>query len=630
MSIYSIYLSLFVSSSYLGVALLSWTQLKYLHFRAADYLPGLPLTMGIATVLIIVDAVIVFFYAKPFDNLVKRIKNGGAPATTEEKEEALKTYKKMNKVTIISTIVGFVFGNGITILIKVLKGVLPRDPTRITFAMVQAVIFGAMASMYTVLVMNEKFAKYRKLLKIHKIDEKDRTTTVSGTIRLLIIVCILYISVNMMIVPYQVIFLQDTAPIDNAFSFYFGNSILMFFISVATGAFPVHVILQGIRDRMKATADLVNDLGSKGDLSARIDISMIDDFGVLTSSINGLMSKLSQMITGLRNGTDSVAKSAKVLSDVSVSASAALVQMSESFNRVEQEDQKQNELILGVNKDIDNLKDSAGSIERSMADQSTSMQENSAAINQMAANIRSVAQMTQKADELSENLSKTSEKGNAMIAKAVEAIAEIQGSSQKVQEIVKLIQGIASQTNLLSMNAAIEAAHAGEFGAGFAVVADEVRSLATSSTKRTKDIQMQIKDMVSKIQSGVEAISEAGTAFNQIATNVQENTNLIQTITNAMEEQRIGAEETMKVTSSVCETLDRINNLTKQQSSYVENVKNAMETVVVSTQKVSDSISEGQKATEDINATVTEVEKMATENLSTVDSMKDQMSLFTV
>lgn len=629
MSIFSIYLILFVSSSYIGVAFMSWTQVTFLHYRPSDYLPGLPLIMIITTALIAIDAIIVYFYARPFDKLVTRIKNGGEPASQEEKQNALKTYRKMNTVTIISTIVGFIFGNGITVMIKVIKGVVPAEPKRLIFAMLQAIVFGAMASMYTVLVMNEKFAKYRKLLRIHEISN-NQTSTISGTIRLLIVVYILYFSMNMMIVPYQVLYLQDLSPVTNAFSFYFSNSLIVFVLSVLTGIFPIHVILKGIRDRMKATADIVNDLGSKGDLSARIDISMIDDFGVLTSSINGLMEKLSQMIMGLRQGSDSVAESAKVLSDVSVSASSAIVQMSESFNRVNQEDEKQNQLILGVNQDINNLKESATSIEMSMTDQSSAMQENSAAINQMAANIRSVAEMAQKADVVSGALSQTSQEGNEIISRVVETILKIQESSQKVQEMVKLIQGIASQTNLLSMNAAIEAAHAGVYGAGFAVVADEVRSLATSSSKSAKAIQLQIKDMVEKITSGVEAITQAGSAFSQIASGVQENTNLIQTITNAMEEQRIGAEETMKVTTTVCETLEKINGLTKQQSNYVQNVKKAMETVIDSTQKVSESITEGKKAAQEINNTVSEVEKMAAENLSTVDSMKNQMSMFTV
>lgn len=262
MSIYTIYLTLFVSSSYLGVALLSWTQMKYIHFRANEYLHWLPLTMTITTVLIIIDALIIYFYARPFDKLVNRIKSGGNEATLEEKQNALKTYKKMNTVTIISTIIGFIFGNGITILIKVLKGILPAEPNRIIIAMIQAVIFGAMASMYTVLVMNEKFSKYREMLKIHSLDEKERTTTISGTMALLITVTVLYIAVNMMIVPYQLIYLQKKAPLENAFSFYFANSIKMFFISVLTSCWPIIVILNGIKKRMQATAKLVNDFRS--------------------------------------------------------------------------------------------------------------------------------------------------------------------------------------------------------------------------------------------------------------------------------------------------------------------------------------------------------------------------------
>lgn len=630
MSIFASYIGLFVSSTYIGVALLSWFQMNYLHLRPEAYLPGLPLTMIITTVLIIIDAVIIYLITKPFERVVRRIKNGGMQATDVEKAAALKTYKRMNTVTIIITIVGFIFGQGITTTIKVMKGTLPAEFPRIAFAMVQGTIYGAMAAMYTVLVMNEKFAEYRKLLKIHKLEEKEQTTTIRGTIVLLVVVCICYLACNMMMVPYQLIFLQKTKPVADAFSFYLVNSLKAFGITILTGFWPIHVILSGISKRMKATSVLVKDLASKGDLSYRIDISMIDDFGVLTSSINGLMDKISELLVGMQSGTTTVTRSAEKLSEVAGSASAALIQMTESFNRVNDEDLRQNQLIVEVNNDINGLRESAASVENFVIEQSSSMQQNSASISQMVSNIKSVAELTRKADALSNGLSGTSEKGNAMISQAVTAISQIQEASEKVQEIVKVIQKIASQTNLLSMNAAIEAAHAGEYGAGFAVVADEVRSLASSSSKSAKDIQTHIQDMVSKIEAGVQAITESGEAFKQIEKNVNENSQLIETISNAMEEQGTGAEETMKVTLSVTEALEHINELVKQQSVYSENVKKAMHTVVESAEKVTEAIGEGKVASTELERTVDQVGKTVTENLDTVEKMKQQMTEFSV
>lgn len=630
MSIFGIYSFLFIISSYCGVVFLSWSQTHYLYLRGSTYIASLPLTLGITTGLVFAVLVIVYFFTRPFDKLVKNIKRNKHEPTEQEKITALKTYKKINIVSIISTIIGFVLGNGIIILIKVIKGSQDYEPLKIGFAMLQAISFGAMASMYTVLVMNERLAKFRVLLKINTLKDNQRTTTISGSLTLLIIITVFYIALNMMIVPFEIITTDGYQRIADPFSFFFKYSCLQLFLSLLTSFWPGAVILYAIKKRMKITNKLVNDLSNRSDLTARINISMIDDFGLLTSSINKLMSNLSDMITGLQSGTDSVTQSAQILSDVSSSSSLSINQMSDFISKIDEEDEKQNELIMGVSYDIDKLKSSAVEVELSMIEQSSSMQQNSAAIAEMAANINSVAKMTQQADEVSAQLSQTSEKGTSMISKAVTSITEIQESSKKVQDIVKIIQSIASQTNLLSMNAAIEAAHAGQSGSGFAVVANEVRSLASSSSKSAKDIQVQIKEMIEKIDSGVEAITEAGIAFNQIAQGVQENTQLIQTITNAMSEQKAGAEETMKVTTTVCEALAQINERTKLQATYAQNVQNAMLNVVESSKKVSQAIDDGKKASLDLTENVKQVERMATENFSTIDSMKSNMSKFSV
>ena len=297
------------------------------------------------------------------------------------------------------------------------------------------------------------------------------------------------------------------------------------------------------------------------------------------------MDYLSEMVISLKSGTDIVNNSASTLTDVSGSAINALQQLRNALQNIQSEVGDQNELIANADVDMDTLITKIDAVQKNIVEQSSSVQEGSAAISQMIANIASVADLTQKADDVSEELSKSSAIGNESISNAMSTFALIQKSSAEVQNIIKVIENISSQTNLLAMNAAIEAAHAGDVGKGFAVVADEVRSLAASSTKSANDIQTHIKDMVEKINSGVQAMNSAGGAFQDIATQVGQNHELTKTIAAAMEEQRTGAEEILKTTTNVVDSMQSIKSLADEETEKASNLQDAMKKVVESSRK---------------------------------------------
>jgi methyl-accepting chemotaxis protein len=381
---------------------------------------------------------------------------------------------------------------------------------------------------------------------------------------------------------------------------------------------------------MKRNIEKLEELSTNADLSEQINIELFDDFGYMTSVTNNLISSMGKMIAALKSETDQVEESAQVLSDVATTSASANNLMSETFERINNETLRQNELILSVSNDVSSLTESANHLKEYMLSESSAMQQNSASIAEMTANINSMANMTKKADAMFDELTQTSEEGNKLVAQAVTSISEIQKASKEVQSIVKTIQEIASQTNLLSMNAAIEAAHAGEFGTGFAVVADEVRSLATSSATSAKEIQAHIKDIVSKINVGVEAISSAGSAFKNIDQGVSENRELIKSLALAMEEQRIGAEETMKVTVEVTDALEKANELVHEQNEYAANVRTAMDNVVASSAEVSRVIKDGNAATDNINDAVQMIAQTSEQNNDVVRSMKEQINIYKV
>lgn len=631
MSSFKKFIGVFVADVLVGVLMLRWYAMQFLYRTMEDFLPGLPVTLGATVVMSIIAIILVKKATLPFDRILKKIPDGYIP-TDEDRESALKTTRKVNWVIIGLCIAGFFIGQIIVLAIEVSTGVREFHLLRIAFTIVQATIVGMTVAICIIFVYDELISPYRQVLEIHDYTRfaNCKTLDMKKRIILLMILGILLSTINTLAVPFEIINVQKTAPVENALSYY----LLWGFVSCIVSAVPIlHalvVVMKGYQRRIKNSTTILVDIAKEGDLVSRINISAIDDVGELVGSINTLMDQLSDMVKNIRGQTDIVSKSAKVLSTVSKDTTDAFKAMDFTMDKIQTESKKQNELVLAADKDINNLFAGVKDVEHHVQEQSSSVQESSASIAQMAANIASVADMTKKADVVSEELSKTTDEGNGYIVEAVKSIQEIQMASAEVQEIVKTIQKISSQTNLLSMNAAIEAAHAGEFGAGFAVVADEVRSLASSSATSAKDIQNRIKDMVEKINQGVRAIEQAGNAFNVIAKNVEENTSLIQTISRAMEEQQIGAKETMDATAEMVEATQAIRELSMSQSQYAENIKSMMETVVNSSGKVGQAVFENHNASENLVDALKTVSETVNENSDAVASMKSAMEKFSV
>lgn len=629
MSVLATYSLLFLGSSFVGVGLLSWFQKFYLQGQPDKYLKSVPITAGVTFGLCFVIIMIMIKLLVPVDRIIKRVEKGAEP-TDKDREIVLKSTKKMNKVTIISTVIGFVFGNLITIMIAVMQGRIPFQLEKVLFAIIHSIGFGGIATLYTINLMDLFMNSKRKLLKIHTLDQNQLSGTMSSNLTYMFVVSVLATTSTVGMVPYHLINNKNTEMFGSGMSFYLTNMILVAAITFVLTIIPFFLIVKGLSKRLKENSEAVKEIAQSGNLVNRLDIVVNDDFGILTGSVNELMDKLSVMVSGIRTQAENVSGSANEISDAANSSVAALTQMQSSLDKINSEGNEQHEIINNISKDIDGLKDGASELTDYMISQSSAMQENSASITEMAANIKNVAEMTRKADELITGLAQISERGNELVTKSITAISEIQEASVEVQKIIKVIQAIASQTNLLSMNAAIEAAHAGEFGAGFAVVANEVRSLAANSSKSAKDIQTHIKDMVSKIAVGVSTSQQAGEAFKEIAESVQANQALMEQLSHAMEEQRVGADENMRVTNSVSEALEQANLLAQKQSEFAERVKATMDDVVALTDDISNCISEGMNATENMQQSISKVENSVSTNRTAVDVMETTVSSFQV
>ena len=192
--------------------------------------------------------------------------------------------------------------------------------------------------------------------------------------------------------------------------------------------------------------------------------------------------------------------------------------------------------------------------------QVSAITESSAAMEQMIANIRSVTSTVARNAENVKALEESSAVGHSGLTGVVADIKQISQESQSLMEINSVMQNIASQTNLLSMNAAIEAAHAGESGRGFAVVADEIRKLAESSSAQSKTISGVLKNIKSSIDKITKSTNSVLDKFNDIDSRVKTVAEHEGGILDAMTEQGSGSEQIMQAIVQVNEITSLVKN----------------------------------------------------------------------
>ena len=201
-----------------------------------------------------------------------------------------------------------------------------------------------------------------------------------------------------------------------------------------------------------------------------------------------------------------------------------------------------------------------------VSEQSAAVTESAAAIEQMVANVQSVTVTLTRNTDQTMALQKTSEVGHSGLNEVASDIRQIAEESEALLGINSVMQDIASQTNLLSMNAAIEAAHAGESGRGFAVVAAEIRKLAISSSEHSKSISgvlRKIKGAIDKITVSTETVLDK---FNTIDDSIKTVAEQEQKVLNAMGEQRTGSEQLLQAITQVSEITQRVRTDAQQMA----------------------------------------------------------------
>ncbi|MDA3810390.1 MAG: HAMP domain-containing methyl-accepting chemotaxis protein [Spirochaetaceae bacterium] len=313
---------------------------------------------------------------------------------------------------------------------------------------------------------------------------------------------------------------------------------------------------------------------ARGDLTHEFDDRTKDEIGALSRFMNIFQSELRNTMEIMKNLSSQSTEMKVDLISTSTETSASTEQIAATLESINRQMKDLDHNISFSSNDVVEISTLVKDLNNQIYEQISMVEESTASVTEMIASIQSVSQLTIKNGSTISELISTIEDGGKNVQDTAHLIEEINSSVNEIYNMVDIIQNISSQTNLLAMNAAIEAAHAGENGKGFAVVADEIRKLAEASAVNSKDITKNLKGIIGKIDRASKSGQESDKSFRQINDNMNRFQEAMSTISSSTTELDMGGKQILEAMTS----LGSISSLIQERSETINKNSSAVDT----------------------------------------------------